>query len=168
MNSPALTHADAARGAFTPEQKEYRRLRAWQMYQEGWTQAQIAHALAVTSGAVAQWIVRARKDGAESLKRRIASGPTPRLDEEQLKRLDELLRRGAEAFGFRGAVWTQERVACVIEREFGVSYHWAHMYRILRRIGFSQQKPIRRATQRKEAAIKEWQEERWPALRESA
>ncbi len=152
----------------TPEQKEYRRLRAWQLYQEGYKQADIARALGVTSGAVAQWIVRAREGGAESLKRRVAPGPTPRLDEEQLKRLDELLRRGAEAFGFRGNVWTQERVALVIEREFGVSYHWAHMYRILRRIGWSQQKPLRRATQRKEAAIKEWLKERFPALQESA
>jgi transposase len=150
----------------SPDAKEFRRIRAWELYQQGWKQADIARALGVTFGAVSQWIKRGREGGTESLKKGAVGGSHSRLTEEQLKRLDELLRRGAEAFGFLGNVWTQRRVATVIEREFGIKYHPFSMYRVLRRLGWSQQKPIRRASQRKEAAIKEWLSERWPALKE--
>ena len=74
---------------------------------------------------------------------------------------------GAEAYGFRGAVWTRQRVAQVIHREFGVRYHPAHVSRLLRAIGWSRQKPIQRASQRDEAAIRAWQEERFPELKKA-
>jgi transposase len=135
--------------------------------QAGWKQADIARALGVTSGAVAQWVKRAREGGTEALKKRAFGGSEPRLTPEQYAELDRLLRLGAEAFGFRGEVWTQRRVAALIEQQFGVKYHPFHMYRVLRRIGWSQQKPQRRAKQRKEAAIKELGEERWPALKQT-
>ena len=76
-----------------------------------------------------------------------------------------LLARGAEAYGFVGDVWTTPRVADVIEREFGVRYHPAHVSRLLRAVGWSVQKPIQRATQRDQAAIAAWYTERWPALK---
>ena len=70
---------------------------------------------------------------------------------------------GAEAFGFRGDVWTAKRVATVIRREFGVRYHPNHVGKLLRAAGWSVQKPIERASQRDEAAIEVWRTERWPA-----
>ena len=73
--------------------------------------------------------------------------------------------RGAEAYGFRGEVWTCERVAGVIREEFGVAYHPAHVSRLLRALGLSLQKPARRANQRNEEAIERWKQERWPALK---
>jgi transposase len=158
----------------TPEVKEYRRLRAWQLYQEGWSQAEIARALGVTPGAVSQWFKRAKAAGPDpqsalnALKRRIAPGPPPRLTPEQKQRLAEMLQEGAEAHGFRGAVWTQRRVADLIRSEFGVEYHPFHMYRLLRELDFTHQKPTRRATQRDEEAIQKWLAERWPALKQTA
>ena len=83
---------------------------------------------------------------------------------DELARLPGLLSHGAEAFGFLGEVWNSKRVAVVIQREFGVSYHPDHVGRLLRAAGWSPQKPMRRATQRDEAAITAWTEERWPAL----
>ena len=62
--------------------------------------------------------------------------------------MPELLERGAEAHGFRGEVWTCERVAIVICKEFGVSYHPAHVSRLLKALRQSLQKPQRRANQR--------------------
>jgi len=82
----------------------------------------------------------------------------------QREQLPTLLAKGAEASGFLGEVWTTKRVASLIRQEFGVQYHPAHVSRVLRQIGWSVQKPIRRATQRDEAAIKEWHDERLPAL----
>src|ERR671910_315499 len=115
--------------------REGRRLRAFELKQLGWSQQQIAEALGVSKGAVSQWMKRAR-DG-----------------------------RGAEAHGFRGEVWTCERVAIVIRREFGVSYHPAHVSRLLKALRQSLQKPKRRAEQRDEEAIERCKEEKWPSLK---
>jgi transposase len=123
--------------------REGRRLRAFELKKRGWKQAQIADALGVTEGAVSQWMKRAREEGVEGLRHRPAPGASPRLSEEQRMKLPELLERGAEAHGFRGEVWTCERVAIVIRREFGVSYHPAHVSRLLKALRQSLQKPQR-------------------------
>jgi transposase len=95
-------------------------------------------------------------------------GARPLLSTEQLAQLVALLLEGSEAFGFRGEVWTCRRVAHVIKDQFGVHYHPAHVSRLLKQLGWSPQKPIVRATQRDEAAIAEWYDQRWPALKKSA
>jgi transposase len=145
--------------------REARRLRAWELRQHGWQQQTIAMALAVAPSAVSQWLKRAAAGGVGALRNRIRPGPTPKLTPEQRARIPEVLARGAEAYGFPGDVWTSKRVATVIEGEFGVRYHPAHVSRLLRAVGWSVQQPIRRATQRDEAAIAAWYAERWPALK---
>jgi transposase len=145
--------------------REGRRLRAWELKQQDWSQQAIADALGVTAGAVSQWMRRAREGGVEALRRRVAPGPAPKLTDEQREQLPPLLARGAEAFGFRGDVWTAKRVTTVIRREFGVRYHPNHVGNLLRAAGWSVQKPIQRASQRNEAAIETWRTERWPALK---
>jgi len=102
--------------------------------------------------------------GLEALRARKATGAPCRLTPEPKGQLPALLAQGAEAFGFRGDVWTQARIAAVIQQRLGVTYHPSHMCRLLRQIGWSRQKPISRATQRKEDAIQHWWQERWPAL----
>jgi transposase len=146
--------------------REGRRLRAFELKQQGWSQQRIAEALGVSKGAVSQWMKRASDGGGvEALKRRPAPGARPRLSEEQRAKVPELLERGAEAHGFRGEVWTCERVAIVIRREFGVSYHPAHVSRLLKALHHSPQKPQRRANQRDEQAIEHWKQKRWPSLK---
>jgi transposase len=145
--------------------REGRRLRAFELKQEGWSQQRIAEALGVSKGAVSQWMKRAREGGVEALKRQPAPGALPRLSEEQRAKVPALLERGAEAYGFRGEVWTCERVAEVIRREFGVSYHPAHVSRLLKALRQSLQKPQRRANQRDKEAIEHWKEKRWPHLK---
>ena len=145
--------------------REGRRFRAFELKQQGWSQQEIAEALGVSKGAVSQWMKRARQGGVQALKRRPAPGAPPRLSEEQRARVPELLELGAEAYGFRGEVWTCERVAEVIRREFGVSYHAAHVSRLLKALRHSLQKPQRRANQRDEEAIEHWKGKRWPSLK---
>ena len=142
--------------------REGRRLRAWELYQKGWKQTRIAEAFGVTRGAVSRWVKQAKAGGEAALRRRIAAGPACRLNLEQLKHLPVLLSQGAEAYGFCGQVWTLTRVAEVIRREFEVVYHPGHVRRILRAIGWTRQKPVRRASQRDEAAIQRWRSEDWP------
>jgi transposase len=144
--------------------REGRRLRALALHEQGWSGKAIAEALGVTAGAVSQWLRRAREGGRAALRRHPPPGLAPRLTAAQREQLPTLLAKGAEAYGFLGDVWTTKRVAAVIRTEFHVSYHPAHVSRLLRQIGWSVQKPIRRATQRDEQAIQTWQQERLPAL----
>lgn len=147
--------------------KEWCRRRAWELSRQGWTQKEIAQALGVTEGAVSQWMKLGREQGEEGLRGKIAAGPAVRLTQEQMEQLPNLLEQGAEAHGFAGAVWTTERVALLISKQFGVNYHPAHMSRLLKRIKYSVQQPIERASQRDEQAIAKWKEEQWPALKKS-
>lgn len=145
--------------------REWRRFRAAEMHEEGWTGQEIAVALGVSPGAVSQWLKRLRTGGKEALRAQPPPGPTPRLSPDQRAQLPALLAWGAEAFGFLGDVWTAKRVAAVIEQEYGVRYHPDHVGRLLREVGWSVQKPVTRATQRDEAAIAAWCEHRWPEVK---
>ena len=145
--------------------KEARRFQAWQHQQQGWSQRQIAEALGVSEAAVSQWMRRAREDGPEALRHQPPSGAPRRLAGNQLARLPKLLHCGAEAYGFRGHVWTCGRIAAVMGLELGVSYHPVHVGRLLKALRWSPQKPVRRARQRDEAALARWREETWPALK---
>src|SRR5215211_5862238 len=136
--------------------REGRRLRAWELHEAGWSGVRIAEALGVTRGAVSQWLRRGRVGGREALRTQPRPGKQPRLP--------AVLSEGAEAYGFVGDVWTTGRVAAVIKRAFGVGYHPAHVSRLLRRIGWTLQRPVKRASQRNEAAVTAWRERDWPAL----
>jgi transposase len=122
----------------------------------------------VTQGAVSGWLKRAAAEGAEALRSRPIPGAPKQLSVEQRAQLPEVLKRGAEAFGFRGDIRTRSRVKEVIRQEFGVSYSLAHVGRLLKQIGWSLQKPRRRARQRDEAKVTAFKEERWPALKKNA
>jgi transposase len=147
--------------------REERRKQAWKLKQQGWKQLKIAKALGVSEGAVSQWMKRGREGGEAALKARPPRGAQGRLTLEQRAQLPSLLAKGAERYGFRGNVWTARRVAKVIEHTFGVRYSRDHVSYLLRKLGWSRQKPEEQATQRDEEAIKAWQDERWPALKKS-
>jgi len=144
--------------------KEWRRFRALELKSDGWPQHLIASALGVSKGAVSQWLGIAKRIGPEFLRSRSRNGPLARLSNEQMRLIPELLWHGAEAYGFRGEVWTCARVASVIHEEFGVLYHKDHVGRLLKALGWTPQMPIRRALQRDEKAISEWRSYRWPEL----
>ena len=145
--------------------REGRRLRAWELHQLGWKQKDIAGALGVTQGAVSQWLRRGREGGLAGLRRRTAPGSAPRLSDTQRAQLREALAKGAPAYGFSGEVWTTKRVAALIKELFAVSYHPAHVSRIVRALGQSVQLPQTHATQRDATAIEAWRADRWPALK---
>ena len=84
--------------------REGRRLRAWELHQQDWSQAAIAQALGVTQGAVSQWLKRVKEGGLAALRHRKPTGAPRRLSKEQLAQPPELLAKGAEAFGFRGDI----------------------------------------------------------------
>lgn len=147
--------------------REGRRVRAWELHQQGWKQKAIADALGVSPGAVSQWLKRGRDGGVGGLRRQPPPGAKPRVSADQLVELQHLLAQGAEAFGFIGEVWTSKRVAALIKRFLGVTYHRAHVSRLLRTLGYSVQQPVTRAPQRDEAVIQAWWDARWPELKKT-
>ena len=145
--------------------KEARRLRAFELKQCGWKQKDIAEAFAVSPTAVSQWLAKAREDGVAAWRAKPRPRGPIKLTEAPLRLLPELLSHGAEASGFRGAMWTWARVAAVMGEEFGVSYHKAHLSRLLKRLHWTPQLPIERAAQRDEALIERWRLQVWPELK---
>jgi transposase len=143
-------------------------MRAWDLSQQGWAQCDIADALGVSRPAVSRWLAAAEEGGPEVLRRRLRPGRAGKLLPGQRYLLADCLWHGAEAYGFRGDVWTCARVAGVIEEEFSVRYHPGHVSRLLKEIGWTPQVPITRAIQRDEAAIQRWREHDWPQLKRIA
>jgi len=147
--------------------REGRRLRAWELAQQGWKQKDIAAALGVTQGAVSQWLSRARAQGPIALHQQPPPGRHPRLTADQRAQIPDLLARGPQAWRFRGDVWTRNRIAIVIQETFGVRYDPSQVGRIMRSLRWSPQKPVRRARQRREETIARWRETDAPALKKS-
>jgi len=132
--------------------------------QQGWSRQDIAEALGVSPVSVSRWFARVRDSGPEALRAHGSPGHPPKLSAAQMRLIPECLWHGAEAYGFRGDVWTCARVAQVIEEEFGIRYHKGHVSRLLKELGWTPQMPIRRAVQRDDEAIQRWRDEVWPNL----
>jgi transposase len=147
--------------------KEIRRWRALDLKRDGWKQEDIAIALGVTPGAVSQWLTVVEVQGEQALHARPHPGEIPKFSETKKRLIPDFLSHGAEAYGFRGEVWTCARVAKMIASEFGVFYHKAHVSRLLKDLDWTPQKPVRRAAQRDEIEIAEWRTEIWPKLKKS-
>lgn len=140
----------------SPAQLEARRLHALSLLQQGLAPVEVARRLGVDRRSVRRWKATARTGGRDAVRARPVPGRPPKLDAHARRRLEQLLLRGAHAAGFTTDLWTCPRVATVIGREFGVRYHVDHLGRLLRRLGWSPQKPERRARERDEAAIRRW------------
>ena len=144
-------------------------MRVLELKHLGWKQRDIAAALGVTDGAVSQWLAAARRGGPDAVLSHLSHcGRTPKLTAQQIRLIPDFLWHGPEPYGFRGDVWTCDRVAGVLYQEFGVSYSKSQVSRLLKRLGWTPQVPITRAIQRDEEAIERWRVEAWPVLKEKA
>jgi transposase len=106
----------------------------------------------------------AKERGPEALRSRPRPGAPAKLTPDQKHLIADFLWHGAEAYGFRGDVWTCARLAQVLEQEFGVSYHPHHVSKLLKQLDWTPQVPITRAIQRDKIAIAQWQQKTWPRL----
>jgi transposase len=151
----------------TAAQLEQRRRRAVEAVNRGEKPTVVARMFGVNRNSLYRWR-RMAEHGREALKAKPA-GPRPRLSDEQLHELEKMLRRGAKAHGWPNDLWTTARVVQVIRRRFGISYHNDHVGRFLRqRLGWTPQRPARRARERDEEGIERWQREVFPRIAEAA
>lgn len=139
------------------------------MFELGLETRVIAASLGVDEQTVRAWRRKFAAGGREALRSGHSGGRPSRLDDGQKARLCELLLKAPVGCGFDGRyLWTQQLIAELIEREFGVSYHHDHVGVILKELDFTHQKPMRRARERDEQAIQAWRRETWPALLKKA
>lgn len=165
MNTSTLCTAEPP--ADPRDWREVRRFRVLALHEKGWSQTTIAEALGLSQGRVSQILKCAREQGETALRARHAPGAQPKLSVEQQRQVLDWLGQGATACGFAGEVWTSARIAQLIQQKLGVAYHVHHIPKLLRAWGWSPQKPIVRASQRDEAKIADWVEQRWPVLKKS-
>jgi transposase len=142
---------------------EMRRRRGMRMLRRGVTQAEVARACEVSRQTASTWAQALAAD--PQAWRRKPLGRPGSMGAQEKAKLSKMLVAGAIANGFPTELWTLARIATLIERQFGHSFSGVHVWRILRELGFSNQRPTGRAVQRDEQAILRWKTQRWPALK---
>ncbi|MEV7676649.1 IS630 family transposase [Streptomyces sp. NPDC088752] len=149
-----------------PQLAEARRVRAAELFEQGHSNAEIARMLGVSDESVRRWKRTWEEGGADGLRRRPATGRPPKLDDAQVERVRTALEQGAQAHGFEADLWTLERVGLVVERVTGVVLSRASVWRLLTgRLGWSLQRPERRAVERDESEIARWIAHEWPRIK---
>ena len=146
-------------------QLEARRLLAGRLLLEGRDVGEVAEIVAASECSVRRWHRAVQEGGLEALKAKLHPGPRPRLNDEQKQRLVKILLAGPRKAGYRTDLWTCPRVAEMIAKKFGVKYHPDHVWKILRSLGWSCQKPEQRSRERDEAAIRRWRRQEWPRIK---
>jgi transposase len=146
---------------------EQRRLKAEKELVAGRSDSQIARKFGVHRQSAGRWRRLWAAQGREGLKSRGPAGPRSRLSPAQEESLAQTILDGAVAAGHTTEVWTLPRLARLIRERCGVDYHPGHVWHLLDRLGFSCQRPSRRAIERSETEIARWRRCRWPALKKS-
>jgi transposase len=146
---------------------EQRRLKAARLLKKGMSEAEVARAVGVHRQSVNRWATRLATSGPAALRKAGRAGRKPRLSEADLGRIEAGLKRGPEALGYETNLWTSSRVAELIKKKCGIEYHPGHVWRILRALGWTVQRPTGRALERDEQAIQRWKRRRWPVLKKT-
>jgi transposase len=143
---------------------ERRRKQAATLFRRGKSQADVARELEVSRQSVSRWYSDWQSGGAGALRAAGRAGRLPQLDAKDLRKVERRLAKGPLENGYPTDMWTLQRVAEVIESETGVTYHPGHVWRILRQMGWSRQRPARRAVERDDEAIANWVKKEWPRV----
>jgi transposase len=146
---------------------ERRRRRGARLLTAGVAQAEVARRVGVTRTSVSRWEKLRQEGGDKALKRPKRFGRPRRLTDPQCEELIEQLKAGALSAGFATELWTLPRIRMVIEQRFEVKLTEPSVWRLLRSLGWSVQRPTGQARQRDEKAIRTWKARRWPELKKS-
>ena len=146
---------------------EDRRRRALSLVDDGLSLNEVGRRIGCSASSVMRWRDAFRRGGQRALKVRFSPGRPPKLSAARAGGLVRLLLKGAMASGYRNELWTTARVAEVIRKKFRVRYHRDHVGRLLHSLGWSHQKPQRKALERKEAEIRRFIKQEWPRVKKT-
>lgn len=150
----------------TREQLEERRLEGGRLLQAGkLSQAEIARHLGVSRATVSDWAKTIEAKGIRGLQKKKAPGSASKLNAQQKQKLKHLLDRGALANGFETDGWTLRRVQQLIQQKFEITYHPNYLNRLLRKLGFSPQKPLPQAIEQEQELVQAWLRKDWPRIK---
>jgi len=145
--------------------KEQLRLAAVKRVEAGESPEQVAAGLGINRRTIYRWLSAYHYGGEEALKARPIPGKPPKLDGKQMQKLARILRaRNPLQLGFPFALWTLAMVRELIRREFGVRLSEVSVGRVLRRLGFSPQRPLYRAWQQDPVLVARWRETDYPRI----
>lgn len=144
---------------------EKRRLRAARLFEANVPIPEVVRRLGVARQVVYRWHQTWEAGGAAALASKGSAGPKARLTRGEIEQITDALLKGPLAQGYKTQLWTLPRVAALIENLTGIHYHPGHVWRVLGNLGFSCQRPERRAIERDEEAIRQWRRVKWPALK---
>jgi transposase len=147
------------------EALEQRRMAAVALFGENLNNSEIGRRLKVSNQTVSRWRKQFQQGGRAALRQAGRAGRKPLLSARQREQLTRKLLTGPEKLGYDTPLWTAQRVSVLIEQEFGIRYHSGHVWRILRSLGWSPQRPVGRAIERDEKAIAAWKSRHWPAIK---
>lgn len=146
------------------KQLESRRLKAGQLFSQGKSQRWVAHHFSVSRVAAHTWYWAWKKEGMKGLRARGRTGAPPKLTKKKLLQVERALLKGPLVYGYETELWTLARIAAVTKRVSGVKYHPGHVWKILKDLGWSVQKPETRARERDEQKIKQWIQKGFPRI----
>lgn len=129
--------------------------------------AEVARRMEVSRQSVSRWKKTIEGGGVEALQRPARFGRPPLLSDAQRTQLVRELKAGALAGGFPTELWTLPRIGELIERRFAVRLAQSSVWRLLRDLGWSVQRPSGQARERNERAIATWKARRWPEQKKS-
>ena len=152
----------------TRNQMEHRRLMAGEDLSIGMKHADVARKYGVNRSNVSRWAKILKKEGEGGLQMRKAKGAEPKLNLKQRESLVKILVAGAKNHGFKTDLWTGKRVCKVIEKEFGASYHFKHIPKLLRGLDFRLVKPKRQANEKNEDKKREWIKTTWEYIKKNS
>jgi transposase len=156
------------RSVGTAKELEARRRLAVQRVNEGWKQKDVAAFLGVHPVTVSDWVRRHRERGDDGLSPAPTPGRPRKLTPRQEAAVLGWLTKLPSEFGFPTELWTARRVADLIRRRFGVSFHPGYLREWLAARGHSPQKPARRARQRRPEEVARWLREDWPRIQKKS
>ncbi|WP_405182122.1 IS630 family transposase [Nocardia sp. NBC_01377] len=152
----------------SPGQQEALRMRVMGAMRDGMTASEAQRVFGVSEGSIRNWRNRLAAGGVEGLEsgrpgRRAGDGA--KLTPSQAEALVEaLIVFVPEQLELGGLLWTLRKVAELARRLFGVSFTEQGMGKVLRRMGFTFQRPDRRAIEANPEAMAEWVRRTYPAL----
>ena len=151
----------------TAYQLHQRRLQSKKLRQAGYSKAEVARRIGAHRSSIGRWDITYQQKGKAALQPRPIPGRPAKLSGSESKRLTQRLAKGSLSFGYASEYWTLARIRCLIQKQFHVSYKSNGIWYLLQRLGWSCQRPQRRAAQRDEESIRRWKRYVWPQIKKT-